>query len=756
MTNNIKVIEANNMDRFDRFITEISSEFINLEYHEISEAIILGLQKISELLDIERIVIYVISNEFNESVFEWKNHKSKYRNLTTKEKIKIQFPWLICQLEKSPQVYISDLSLLPESAHIEKGLFLSEKILSLVAVPVFHKSNLAAWMELSSSKKSFELDHDVISRIKNCANIFMSALTRKKNEEKIILLNNELEKKIHEKSIELTTLLNIQKALTTELHVDHVIQLIADEARRLTNTKIGTLFLLEDDILKLKTFSGDQRFGLPIGYEISLKQSIPGVALKTGSPLLIEDVNDTPEIFHDFVNTIKVKCILLVPLLSGRTTIGVISVADKETGVLGKDDERLLKMFANVATIALGNAHIYQQEQDRREEAERGQKIAEALRDILRILNSKLELPEVLFYIANQSKDLLSATSTMVRKINYEKSTVITEASANLPQAFDVIKEIPFYEGGSDRILRENKPVAVSDLSESLGRYLEDPQELSDPQKAWVEVILRYFKSHLIVPLIISEDLYGTLTFYYEKQREFTTEDIHLALTLATQVSLAIENARLRNTEKEIAVAAERNRLARDLHDAVTQTLFSATLIAEVLPKLWKKNPSEAEQRLEELRQLTRGALAEMRTLLLELRPSALMDASLPELMKQLCEALNGRSRLPVDLQILGDEELPGEVKVAVYRIAQEALNNIAKHADPEEVFIQIQLQKDHFRMMIHDDGKGMVINKEAPSNHLGLNIMRERAQSINAKLSIESEPKEGTTIIVDWEKQKN
>jgi signal transduction histidine kinase/putative methionine-R-sulfoxide reductase with GAF domain len=743
------------MEKLDRFINEISSEFINLEYHEISEAIILGLQKISNLLDIERIVIYVISNEFNESVFEWKNHKSKNRNLTTKEKIKIQFPWLICQLEKNQQVIISNLSQLPESAQAEIELFSLEKVHSMAAVPVFHKSNLAAWIELSSTSKSFELDQDIISRIKNCVNIFMSALTRKKNEEKIILLNAELEKKIHEKSIELTTLLNIQKALTTELHVDHVIQLIADEARRLTNTKIGTLFLLEDDILKLKTFSGDHRFSLPKGYEISLKQSIPGVALKTGSPLLIEDVNDTPEIFQDFVNTIKVKSILLVPLLSGRTAIGVISVADKETGVLGKDDERLLKMFANVATIALGNAHIYQQEQDRREEAERGQKIAEALRDILRILNSKLELPEVLFYIANQSKDLLNATSTMVRKINYEKSTVITEASANLPEAFDVIKEIPFYEGGADRILRENKPVAVSDLSESLGRYLDDPQELSEPQKDWVDAILRYFKSHLIVPLIISENLYGTLTFYYEEQREFSTEDIHLALTLATQVSLAIENARLRDTEKEIAVAAERNRLARDLHDAVTQTLFSATLIAEVLPKLWKKNPSEAEQRLEELRQLTRGALAEMRTLLLELRPSALMDASLPELMKQLCEALNGRSRLPVDLQILGDEELPGEVKVAVYRIAQEALNNIAKHADPEEVFIQIQLQKDHLRMMIHDDGKGMVI-KEAPSNHLGLNIMRERAQSINAKLSIESEPKEGTTIIVDWENNFN
>ncbi len=297
--------EVKNKNYLDRFITDISSEFINLEYHEISEEIILGLKKISEILNIDRVVIYVVANEFNESIFEWKNHKTKNRDFTTKEKIKIQFPWLISLLEKNQQVFISNLSQFPKSAQKEYQLFAEEKVHSIIAIPIFHKNSLASWMELSSTTRTIEPETEIISRIKNCANIFMSALTRKKNEEKIILLNSELEQKINEKSNELTTLLNIQKALTTELHVDHVIQLIADEARRLTNTKIGTLFLLEDDILKLKTFSGDHRYILPKGYEISLKQSIPGVALKTGSPILIEDINDTPDIFQDFVKNIK-------------------------------------------------------------------------------------------------------------------------------------------------------------------------------------------------------------------------------------------------------------------------------------------------------------------------------------------------------------------------------------------------------------------------------------------------------------------
>ena len=134
--------------------------------------------------------------------------------------------------------------------------------------------------------------------------------------------------------------------------------------------------------------------------------------------------------------------------------------------------------------------------------------------------------------------------------------------------------------------------------------------------------------------------------------------------------------------EREKAAIAERTRLARDLHDAVSQTLFSASLIAEVLPRIWEKNQPEGKKRLEEIRQLTRGALAEMRTLLLELRPAALADTDLGDLLHQLGESITGRARVPVDVTVNGEcHVLTTEVKVALYRIAQEALNNVAKHS---------------------------------------------------------------------------
>ena len=142
----------------------------------------------------------------------------------------------------------------------------------------------------------------------------------------------------------------------------------------------------------------------------------------------------------------------------------------------------------------------------------------------------------------------------------------------------------------------------------------------------------------------------------------------------------------------EEAVTADRTRLARDLHDAVTQTLFSASLTAEVLPELWEMDEDEAKKSAEELRQLTRGALAEMRTLLLELRPVALTQTRLSDLIKQLCDAFIGRSRLPITLTIEGERDLPPEVQIACYRIAQESLNNVFKYARATQVNVGLFL----------------------------------------------------------------
>lgn len=168
------------------------------------------------------------------------------------------------------------------------------------------------------------------------------------------------------------------------------------------------------------------------------------------------------------------------------------------------------------------------------------------------------------------------------------------------------------------------------------------------------------------VPIRIADRIFGILSLCYARPRSFDGDDLRLLSALGGRAASAIENARLYEQMEEAATLEERQRLARELHDAVTQTLFSASLIAEVLPRIWQRAPDQGRQRLEELRQLTRGALAEMRALLLELRPASLAEARLGDLLHQLAEATTGRSRIPVSVLVQGPCDLPPAVKVSL------------------------------------------------------------------------------------------
>jgi ligand-binding sensor domain-containing protein/signal transduction histidine kinase len=267
-------------------------------------------------------------------------------------------------------------------------------------------------------------------------------------------------------------------------------------------------------------------------------------------------------------------------------------------------------------------------------------------------------------------------------------------------------------------------------------------------------------RSALVVPLKVKGTVIGVLDVESDRLDDFDESDATVVQSLAHQIAVAVDNARLFEQAQQLAVVRERQRLARDLHDAVTQTLFSASLIAEVLPRIWERDAEEGQRRLAEVRELTRGALAEMRTLLLELRPSALADAELGDLLRQLAEATTGRARVPVDVQVEGAcASLPLDVKVALYRIAQEALNNVAKHSDAGRATVRLccipprgegEEGEGVVELHVADDGRGFDA-AAVPPDHLGVGIMSERAEAIGAQLIIESEPGRGTEVSVVW-----
>jgi len=158
---------------------------------------------------------------------------------------------------------------------------------------------------------------------------------------------------------------------------------------------------------------------------------------------------------------------------------------------------------------------------------------------------------------------------------------------------------------------------------------------------------------------------------------------------------------------------------------------------------------------LGELRELTRGALAEMRTLLLELRPTTLIEVELSDLLRLLTAAITGRARVPITLEMEGDSPMPPDVKIAIYHVAQEALNNVAKHARARHAAITLHRQPEAVDLTIADDGNGFIFERVKPE-HLGLNIMRERAEAIGAQLTIQSQPDQGTTVTLHWPNDSN
>ena len=386
------------------------------------------------------------------------------------------------------------------------------------------------------------------------------------------------------------------------------------------------------------------------------------------------------------------------------------------------------------------------------------------LQETTKAVASTLELDSLLILIVQQATTLLNADGGFVNLV--DKDEGVDEVFAVTGLAPPIVgKRTPLNSRLSGWATLHNQAV--------ISNQILDDDRVARSVHSWL--IEHHIQSTAVAPLTVRDKVLGTLLVIGQAggKDKFTQPDLDLLVAFANQAAIAIENATLYEQSKELAVLEERSRLARELHDAVTQTLFSASLVAEALPTTWEKDPQEGRGLLQELRSLSRGALAEMRTLLLELRPAALLETSLADLLRQLGEAASGRTGIPISVQVEGQAKLPSDVHIAFYRITQEALNNVAKHARANRVIVRLsypvedqaismQIKGDDqpgetgqsVLLSIRDDGRGFDPDK-IPHNRLGLSIMQERAKAIGATLSIESQPGNGTQITVQW-KQEN
>ena len=459
------------------------------------------------------------------------------------------------------------------------------------------------------------------------------------------------------------------------------------------------------------------------------------------SDRLVEFDYPAPDQTHEY------RSRLIPEFAEDSSVISVLSITSDITEQ--KWTEQALRESIELAETAQQEAEMAERkEEKRRQEAERRRQIAESLRDIVSILNSNHPLDEVLDYILSQARSMLGNQASAVYCASGKNGEVIVQAAQGLSGDYlaNAMRSIAHHNLEHTPLIPW--PITIPDIA-AIDASQDDSSQGVQGLLMLAPSVDAY-RALLAVPILIKDEIYGCLQLYYRDPHAFSDEETELAIMFSDQIALAIETARLREQAKQAAVLDERNRLARDLHDSVTQTIFSANLIAETLPRIWESHPEEGQCGLHELHRLIQGALAEMRTLLLELRPAAIVEKKLGELLKQLTQTAASQTRAAIAVTVEGDRTLPAEVQIAFYRIAQEALNNIIKHARASYIVVQLYANTDSVVLRVSDNGCGFDVSA-IPPDHLGVGIMRERAVSIGATFALTSQAGHGAEVLITW-----
>ncbi|MFN2227243.1 MAG: GAF domain-containing protein, partial [Anaerolineae bacterium] len=453
----------------------------------------------------------------------------------------------------------------------------------------------------------------------------------------------------------------VGRRITSLLDLDGVLNQVASLVQRSFGYDHVGIALIEDGYAVYKVGAGelweqpDFQFR-PARLEVGA-EGITGWVAAHGQPRLVPDVSQDPR--YVWMEGSQTRSELALPLIVKDRVIGVLDVQSNRPDAFDESDVVVLQSLADQAAVAIENARLFDAEQRR---AEQFRVISEVGGHVASILTVE---------------DLLEQVARLIQgAFNYYLVEI------GLVEGRDLVFKTRASRDGEDRFESFHLAVAQESIT---GWVAATGQSLLVPdvsqESRYVRVTATTTRSELAVPMKVQDKIIGVINVESDHLHAFDESDLTVLQSLANQAAIAIENARLYEQAQKLAVMEERQRLARELHDAVTQTLFSASLIAEAVPDLWESDQEEGRALLAELRQLSRGALAEMRTLLLELRPTALVEANLRDLLRQLGEAASGRTGVPVTIRVDDPGPLPQEVHVALYRIAQEALNNVVKHA---------------------------------------------------------------------------
>ena len=523
-------------------------------------------------------------------------------------------------------------------------------------------------------------------------------------------------------------------ALSSELSLDALLYRLVELAAALTDARYGALGVIDEEGVALERFlyvGVDEERAAAIG-DLPRGRGILGALISDATSLRLGVLSEDGRSVGFPPNHPSMHTFLGVPIVLRGRAYGNLYLTEKSAGAsFTVEDQRLVETLASQAAVAIENARLY-------ESATLWARQLEALNEVGTALAAEIELPRLLSLITQRLRELIDARLVTIA-LPADDARLVVEAADG--EAADGMLGVPLDAAGSKsgRVLARGVPERVDALAE-------------DPEVDQETVRRLQLRAGLYIPLTVRERQIGIVVAHDKRgvDPRFTDEDLRIAQAFATRAAVAVDlSERVAVDALRHAVAAqelERRRLARELHDQTGQELTSILLGLKAVEDAVEA--SDRERAIQAVREQVLETLHDVRRLAVELRPKALDDFGLVPAVERLLESFAEQTGLRVDLEARLDERLPADVETALYRIVQEALTNIVKHARARSVSVVLTRGGEAVTALVEDDGRGFALDPNGDG--LGLAGMQERLALLGGRLKIESAPDRGTTIVAE------
>jgi len=524
-------------------------------------------------------------------------------------------------------------------------------------------------------------------------------------------------------------------ALSSELSLDAVLQKLVETAATLTDARYAALGVLDPSGQRLERFlttGVDEAQRAAIG-DVPTGRGILGVLIRDAAPLRLHDLSDDPRSVGFPVGHPPMKSFLGVPIALRGVAYGNLYLTEKAGGAdFTDDDEEGVVMLGSQAAVAIENARLY-------ESATRWSAQLESLNEVMNVLVTEFDLNRLLQLVATRLRDLLDARAVTIA-LPHGSSARVEAAAGDDGESYVGLQLAP--RSKTMRVLERRR-------SERVDSMLDDPEVDHESARRLGA------RASLYVPLVVRDVAMGVIAAHDRQGPDprFTDDDVRIAEIFAGRAAVAVELSQrvARDALQRVVTAQEleRRRLARELHDETGQALTSILLSLRTVEEAGDEN--ELRAAVGEVRELVRSTLQDVRQLAVELRPKVLDDFGLVAALERLTQSFGEQTGMSVHFQQNWptSDRLPAEIETALYRIVQESLTNIVKHARATSVSVVLTRKDDSVSVVVEDDGVGFEPHR-AREDGIGLVGMRERVALLGGRLAIESRPGAGTTFVAE------